>query len=65
GLAEPGIPGHSPGASRRKTDLGKSTLLFRLQRKGGTIGLPLIRNQLARLRSARLGLAWLAGWLAG
>lgn len=29
---------------RRKTDLGKSTLLFRLQRKGGTIGLPLIRN---------------------
>ena len=56
GLAEPGMPGHSPGASRRKTDLGKSTLLFRLQRKGGTIGLPLIRNQLARL-------GWLAGWL--
>lgn len=55
---------HSTGASRRKTDLGKSTLLFRLQRKGGTIGLPLIRNQLARLGSARLGLAgWLAGWL--
>ena len=31
-------------AGRRKTDLGKSTLLFRFQPKGGTIGLPLIRN---------------------
>lgn len=49
--------GHTLGASRRKTDLGKSTLLFHLQRKGRTIGLPLIRNRLACL------VGWLVGWL--